>query len=104
MKLFTEKNMEQKNQEVKIQIKATDAVMAGTYANNLIVHMNREEFVLDFVNIVPPHATLNSRVAVSPGNLKRMLSAVQESMDRYEREFGKLPVPPPTLPPTEFVQ
>lgn len=96
--------MESKPQEVKIQIRAGDAILAGTYANNLLVHMNREEFVLDFVNIVPPHATLNARVTVSPGHLKRMLHALQNSFERFEKEFGPVAAPPQAPPPAEFVQ
>lgn len=96
--------MERQKTEGKIQVRAADAALSGTYANNLMVHMNREEFVLDFINLVPPGATLNARVAVSPGNLKRMLNIMQGSLERYEREFGALPTPPPTSAPTEFVQ
>lgn len=97
--------MNQNPKEVKIQIRGTDATLSGTYANNLIVHMNKEEFVLDFVNIVPPHATLNARVSVSPGNLKRMLHILNGTLEKYEREFGELPQPEPLKsPPVEFVQ
>lgn len=96
--------MNEQKKEVKIQIRGTDAVLAGTYANNLILHMNREEFALDFINIVPPHATLNARIAVSPGNFKRMIQTMQGSLERFEKEFGPLPTPPPSTPPTEFVQ
>ena len=96
--------MEQKATEVKMQIRAGDAVLAGTYANHLMLHMNHEEFVLDFINVVPPHATLNSRVDISPGNFKRMLQIMQGSLERYEKEFGTLPPAPQAAPPAEFVQ
>jgi len=96
--------MAENPKEMKIQIRAPDGVLSGTYANNLLVHMNREEFVLDFVNIVPPHATLNARVTISPGNLKRMLAAIQSSLEKYEREFGPLPAPSEGAPPAVLVQ
>lgn len=96
--------MEQQKKEVKIQIRASDAVLSGTHANNVMIHMNREEFILDFINLVPPNATLNARVAMSPGNVKRMFEAMKGSLERYEREFGVLPTPPPVSPPAEFVQ
>jgi hypothetical protein len=95
--------MEQKRKEVKIQIKGSDAVLGGTYANNLMVHMTREEFTLDFINIVPPSAILNARVVVSPAHLKRMLKTLKGSLEKFEQEFGKLPEPPPSTP-GELVQ
>lgn len=96
--------MEQATQEVKMQIRATDDIARGTYANNVVVHMTREEFTLDFVNIIPPHATLNARVTLSPGHLKRMIQALAGSLERFEREFGSL-TPAPQQPAThEFVQ
>lgn len=96
--------MDQKTQEVKIQIRASDSNLSGTYSNNLIVHMNKEEFVLDFINFVPPHATLNARIAITPGNLKKMMQTLSNTLERYEKEFGKLPAPPQVSPPAEFVQ
>jgi len=96
--------MAHETKEVKMQIRANDAILAGTYANHLMLHMNREEFILDFINIIPPHATLNSRVAISPANFKRMLEIMKGSLDRFEKEFGVLPTPPPVAPPAEFVQ
>lgn len=95
--------MEQKK-EIKIQIKASDAILAGTYANNLLVHMTREEFVLDFINIIPPTATLNARVAVSPGHMKRMIKALKTSLDKFEQEFGHLHETPSPVPPDAIVQ
>jgi len=96
--------MEQPKKEMKINIKGGDAVMGGTYANHTLVHMNREEFVLDFINLVPPHATLNARVVMSPGHVKRMLSALTKSLEKYESEFGELPEAAPVQPPQAFVQ
>lgn len=96
--------MEQKTKEVKIQIKGSDTIMGGTYANHIMVHMNREEFVLDFINVVPPHATLNSRIVLSPNHFKRMLATMARSLKKFEDEFGKLPEPQQESPSAEFVQ
>ncbi|MBT3181267.1 MAG: DUF3467 domain-containing protein [Deltaproteobacteria bacterium] len=86
--------MDQQKKEVKIQIKGNDAVMGGTYANNFLVHMNRDEFVLDFINLIPPNATLNARVVMSPANIKRIWSVMGETLKRYEKEFGTIPEAP----------
>jgi hypothetical protein len=97
--------MEQQNpKELKIQIRGNESVLGGTYANNVMIHMTREEFVMDFINVVPPHATLTNRVVVSPGHFKRALQVMQQSLERFEKEFGTLPAMPPSTPPAGFVQ
>ncbi len=96
--------MDQQPKEVKIQTRATDAILSGTYSNHLMLHMNREEFVLDFINVIPPHATLNARVTISPGNFKKMLQILQGGLERHEKEFGPLPPAPQTTASTEIVQ
>lgn len=82
---------QQKQQQMKIQLKGRDEVLGGTYANNVMIHMTREEFVLDFINVVPPNATINARVVLSPGHVKRMLKALSGSMEKYEKEYGAVP-------------
>jgi hypothetical protein len=76
--------------EQQIQIKADDATLKGVYANFMQVGHSREEFVLDFVNIYPPVGSLNSRVIVSPGHLKRIVSALEENLKLYEQTYGEI--------------
>lgn len=85
--------MEQNPKEVKIQVKGSDAVMAGVYANNSLIHMTRDEFVIDFVNVVPPGATLTARVVMAPGHFKRLLRIMSDTLGKYESEFGTVGVP-----------
>jgi len=72
----------------EISIKIPDQVLGGVYANQMMVTHTREEFVLDLINLLPPHGVVNARVIVSPGHLKRMIRALQENLERYESRFG----------------
>ncbi len=72
----------------EIPIKVPDELLGGVYANQMIVRHTREEFVLDFVSLIPPAGVVNARVIVSPGHLKRMIRALQENLGRYEARFG----------------
>jgi hypothetical protein len=81
--------MNQSNQP-QLQIKATDEKLKGEYANMMQILHNKEEFVLDFLNIFPPTGTLNSRIIVSPGHFKRMVKALEENLKKYEDQFGKI--------------
>lgn len=74
----------------QIQIKATDEMMKGVYANMANIFHNKEEFVLDFMNIFQSTGTLNARVILSPGHMKRMVLAMQENLKKYEEQFGNV--------------
>ncbi len=74
----------------EIQIKVDDRTLQGAYANAMQVQHTREEFVLDFLNIFPPTGTLNARVIVSPGHLKRMIAALVDNLKKYETNFGSV--------------
>lgn len=73
-----------------MQIKARDEDLKGVYSNAMQVTHTREEFVLDFLNMLPPHGTLNARIITSPGHLKRIAKALQENIQKYENAFGKI--------------
>lgn len=74
----------------QIQIKAIDEKLKGEYSNVMQILHTKEEFVLDFLNVFPPTGTLNSRVILSPGHFKRMVSAMGENLKKYEEQFGKI--------------
>lgn len=77
-------------QEQQIQIRATDDKLKGDYTNVMRVSHNREEFVLDFLSVIPPTGVLCSRVLVSPRHFKRMVRTMQENLKNYEENFGPL--------------
>ena len=81
-----------------LPVKMSDDILRGVYANQMVVRHTREEFVLDFLNLFPPTAVVTSRVVVSPAHVKRILSAIQDNLRKYETQFGPVPdiaAPPP---------
>ncbi len=91
--------MSSKQPGVNIQIQADDATKEGVYSNLAMIAHSQEEFVLDFIFIVPnpPYGKLKSRVVMSPGHAKRFVRAMQDNIVRYEQQFG--PIPDNTMPP-----
>lgn len=75
-------------QPQQLNIKADDATLRGVYANSMLVSHTREEFVMDFLNSLPPQGMLVGRVITSPGHLKRIIAALSENLKKYERSFG----------------
>ncbi len=80
----------QSPQPGQIQVKVSDEVLKGVYANMVQVSHGQEEFVLDFMNVFPPQGIIASRVIVSPGHMKRLIAAMQENIKRYEGQFGQI--------------
>jgi hypothetical protein len=81
--------MENQNQQ-QMQIKIDDVVLKGVYANALQVGHTKEEYILDFMNLVPPQGIAVARVFLSPGHMKRIVSALQDNIKKYEEQFGKI--------------
>ena len=74
----------------QIQVKMDDETMKGRYAKMMQVAHNKEEFVLDFMNVFPPGGIVTARVVTSPGHLKRIMRALNENLQRYEQSFGAI--------------
>jgi hypothetical protein len=76
--------------EQQIQIKADDQTLKGSYANLAMINHTKEEFAIDFVNVLPPQGVLLSRIFMSPGHAKRLLAALDQNIKAYEKQFGKV--------------
>lgn len=74
----------------QIKMRAKEDDLKGAYSNLVQIIHTKEEFYLDFFNVIPPQGILVSRVIMSPGHLKRMVVALQEGMRKYESKFGKV--------------
>ena len=82
-------------EQQKIDINLNEEVAQGTYANLAIITHSDNEFILDFVAMLPglPKARVKSRVVLTPEHAKRLLLSLQENVSRYENSFGKINIP-----------
>ena len=71
-----------------LNVKISDEELKGRYSNLLRITHTREEFILDFINLVPPQGIVTARIVTSPGHLKRIIGALSANLDRYEQTFG----------------
>lgn len=74
----------------QIQVKVEDKVLRGQYANMAQVAHTGEEFILDFLTVLPPAGQLTARMILSPSHYKRLTRAMQENLARYEEQFGTI--------------
>jgi len=92
--------MKDKSQN-ELNIELPEEIAEGVYANMSIISHSHDEFVLDFIRLVPnvPNAKVKSRVVMTPQQAKRLLGALQENIKRFEAAHGPIkdnqgPMPP----------
>ena len=81
-----------KKQKNQINIELKEEVAQGTYSNLAIITHSSSEFVLDFVRVMPgvPKAEVKSRVILTPEHAKRLLKALQDNVEKYEKAHGPI--------------
>ncbi len=76
----------------QINIELNEAIAEGVYSNLVMIAHSPEEFILDFIRVVPgvPKARVKSRVIITPQHAKRLLRALADNIERYERAHGTI--------------
>jgi hypothetical protein len=84
----------------QIQIQVPPEVQNGAYSNLTFVTHSETEFVFDFVYVLPhePRGAVRSRVIASPKQARRLLSALQDNISRYEERYGAIDAVPEKSP------
>lgn len=85
-----EKKPQPKQNQLNIDL--PEDVAEGVYSNLAIISHSNSEFVLDFVRIIPnaPKAKVKSRVILTPEHAKRLLSALADNVQKFEKQFGPI--------------
>lgn len=80
--------MENQNQEMNIELPAE--VADGIYSNLAIISHSPNEFIIDFITIMPgvPKARVRSRIILTPQNAKRLLKAMENNIKTFEGTYG----------------
>ena len=78
-----------------MQIELKEDVAQGIYANLAIIAHSSSEFIVDFVRVLPgiPKAGVKARIVLAPEHAKRLLRALEDNIDKYERAFGPIRIP-----------
>jgi len=77
-------------QPKKQEIKIADNIPGAEYANLMQVGHNKDEFQIMFANILGPSGRVVGKILTTPGHFKRMLKAMEENLEKYENQFGKI--------------
>lgn|SRR5690606_17450540 len=75
-----------------LNIELNEAVAEGIYSNLVMISHSSEEFILDFIRVMPgvPQARVKSRIIVTPQHARRLLRALAENIERYEAAYGEI--------------
>ena len=71
-------------QDVYDDIKLGDDVVAGSYANGLMIGHTSSEFKLDFLANLYPKSIVTSRVFMSAPQLMQLLQTLQRTLQQYD--------------------
>jgi hypothetical protein len=74
----------------EIPISFPEHLQGGVYCNNLVVSHTKEEFIMDFMMIAPASAIITARVIMSPGHMKRTITALKSNLESYEKNIGAI--------------
>ncbi|MCF0177547.1 MAG: DUF3467 domain-containing protein [Bacteroidales bacterium] len=96
----------QKNPELNIEL--SPEIASGHYSNLAIITHSSSEFVTDFIQMMPgvPKPKVVSRIILTPENAKRLLNALRDNIERFEKEHGEIKLARngqgPMMPPIGF--
>ncbi len=76
----------------QISIELNEEIAQGTYSNLAVITHSASEFVIDFVRIMPgiPKAQVKSRIILTPEHAKRLVTALQDNISKYEAVHGMI--------------
>lgn len=72
------------------EVKIADNLPGAEYTNLAQFNHNKEEFQLAFLNIAGQTGRVVSKIVTTPAHFKRMVSAMQDNLKKYEEAYGKV--------------
>jgi hypothetical protein len=84
--------------EIYDDLKLSEDIMSGSYANSVMIGHSPTEFHLDFITTFFPNASLSARIYVSASRVPQLIDTVAQAMQNAQRPSTGLP-PGQTMPP-----
>lgn len=77
-------------QQIQIEVPADE--MQGKYANLAMITHGPNDFFIDMILMAPnmPKARVQSRIIMTPENVKNLLFALRDNVQKYENNFGEI--------------
>jgi hypothetical protein len=87
-------------QEIYENFKIADDMLAGAYANSIMIGHSQTEFFLDFIAGFSPTSSVAARVLIAAPHVPRFLNTVNTSVQQYQARYMRRDPdqPPPSAP------
>lgn len=87
-------NQKENNADNQIEIELTEDIAQGIYSNLAVISHSSSEFVIDFIRVVPgvSKAKVKSRIILTPDHAKRLLSALEDNINKFEKLNGTVSI------------
>ena len=78
----------------KINVELGEKEAEGIYSNLVLISHSPAEFVMDFTRMVPgvPKTKVYARIIMTPQHAKSLAKALNENIEKYEKEFGEIKI------------
>ena len=73
-----------------LKLRMPERLTGGVYANSLVVHHGPGEFVMDWALMAGGVGEIVARIITSPGHMKRVITALEENVRKYEAIHGPI--------------
>jgi len=85
-------NQKKQQQNPQLNIELPAEIADGIYSNLVMIAHSPEEFILDFIRVMPglPKARVKTRVVITPSHAKRLLAALEDNIGKYEAAHGSI--------------
>jgi len=96
--------MPEKKNPKQLNIEMNEEVAEGIYSNLAIITHSHSEFVIDFIKIMPgvPKAKVKARILLTPQHAKRLMKALVDNIDKFEKQHGPIEDIDNNIPPINF--
>ena len=76
----------------QLNIELSEETAEGVYANLAMIAHSSSEFVIDFIRLMPgvSKAKVKSRIVITPEHAKRLLRALADNVQKFEKQFGPI--------------
>jgi len=79
----------------QLNVSLDEETAQGTYTNLALVSHSAEEFILDFIRVMPgvPSHSVKARIIITPPHARRLAKALEENIALYESTHGPIAEP-----------
>jgi hypothetical protein len=78
----------------QINVELGEKESEGIYSNFVLISHSPAEFVIDFTRMLPgvPKTKVYARIIMTPQHAKSFSKALNENIDKFEKEFGEIKI------------